>query len=109
MWRASVSKHLRRARVEKNLWRIWVDFHQCAARVTVLDFHWSAWVTVDELDWGAWIAVYDLIVGVAVLIGLKGVLLPGLVEDHGIFRAIQIYLILKTFLASILYKLDDHK
>ena len=85
---ARLWKYLGRARVEKNLWRIWVDFHQCFTRVTVLNFHWSAWVTVDELDWGAWIAVYDLVVGVAVLIGLKSVLLPGLVEDHGIFRAI---------------------
>ena len=98
-----------RARVEKNLWRIWVGFHQSATRVAILDLHWSAWVAVDELDWGARVAVYDLVVGVAVLIGLKGVLLSGLVEDHGIFRAIQIYLILKTFLASHLYKLDDYK
>lgn len=90
MWRARGAKDLRRARVEKNLWRTWVGFHQCAARVTILDLRWSAWVAVDELDWGTWVAVYDLVEGVAVLIGLKGVLLSGLVEHHGIFRAIQI-------------------
>ena len=107
--RTRVAKELRSARVEKGLWRTWVHFHQLAARVTILDLHRTTWIAVDELDWGAWVAVYDLVEGVAVLIGLKGVLFSGLVYDHCIFGAIQNYLILKTFLASHLYKLGDRK